>query len=229
MPHTLVTAVTDRPSRMRETPFVNMVRRVCKKTLLEPGDTRQQWKGEAAASFVCTGITSSRALPTSSAGYWSPSYLVIATSASREKRSFGGEFLCRNQSSHSISDTQCRGMQALLFGSQRIRWDLSPPFRGRRPFLRRGCCGTRRGEGESPVCQRSARLNSSKSPRSSIVFQFTNVCRSGLFCSQGVHWVGRGGSSGRDVTGNQCHSNHHESNNCKGHGIGRTDVEDQAL
>jgi hypothetical protein len=40
--------------------------------VFEPGDTRQQWKGEAAASFVCAGITSSRVLPTSSADYWSP-------------------------------------------------------------------------------------------------------------------------------------------------------------
>jgi len=72
MAHTCVTAITDRTFRMRETPLVNMVRRVGKFTLLEPGDTEQQWKGEAAASFVCAGITSSRALPTSSAGYWYP-------------------------------------------------------------------------------------------------------------------------------------------------------------
>ena len=38
----------------------------------EPGGTRQPWKGEAAARFVCAGIASSRALSTSSAGYWSP-------------------------------------------------------------------------------------------------------------------------------------------------------------
>ena len=42
--------------------------------LFEPGDTRQQWKGEAAASFVCAGITSSCVLPTSSADYWSLSH-----------------------------------------------------------------------------------------------------------------------------------------------------------
>jgi len=67
-----VTAVTERIFRMGDTSVVNMVRRVRQKALLEPGDTRQQWKGEAAASFVCAGITSSRALPTSSVGYWSP-------------------------------------------------------------------------------------------------------------------------------------------------------------
>jgi hypothetical protein len=72
MSHTHVTAVTEHPPHMRETQFVNMVRRVDTHTLLEPGDTEQQWKGEAAASFVCTGITSSRVLPTSSADYWSP-------------------------------------------------------------------------------------------------------------------------------------------------------------
>ena len=69
---TPVTAVTERSAHIGDTPFVNMVRRARKKVLFEPGDTRQQWKGEAAASFVCTGITSSRVLPTSSAGYWSP-------------------------------------------------------------------------------------------------------------------------------------------------------------
>ena len=47
-----VTAVTDRVPEMGDTANVNMVRRVSKKTLLEPVDTRQQWKGEAAASFV---------------------------------------------------------------------------------------------------------------------------------------------------------------------------------
>jgi hypothetical protein len=49
---TPVTAVTDRIAHIGETPLVNMVRRTRKKVLFEPGDTRQQWKGEAAASFV---------------------------------------------------------------------------------------------------------------------------------------------------------------------------------
>ena len=67
--HTPVIAVTERSVRMGDTSVVNMVQRVRKKTFLEPGDTRQLWTGEAAASFVCIGITRSRALPTSSAGY----------------------------------------------------------------------------------------------------------------------------------------------------------------
>jgi hypothetical protein len=66
---THVMAVTEHSFHMGETPFVNMVQRSSKQALLEPGDTGQQWKGEAAASFVNTGITSSRALPTSSVGY----------------------------------------------------------------------------------------------------------------------------------------------------------------
>jgi hypothetical protein len=45
--------------------------------LLEPGDTSRQWKGEAAAGFVRAGIISSRALPTSSAGYWFPFLSLI--------------------------------------------------------------------------------------------------------------------------------------------------------
>jgi len=49
---TPVTVVTDRRLRIGDTVNVNMVRRVCKKALFEPGDTRQQWKGEAAASLV---------------------------------------------------------------------------------------------------------------------------------------------------------------------------------
>jgi hypothetical protein len=48
---TSVTAVTDPQSLMGETSFVNMVQRACTKVLLEPGDTRQQWKGEAATSL----------------------------------------------------------------------------------------------------------------------------------------------------------------------------------
>jgi hypothetical protein len=45
-------AVTERVFKIGDTPIVNMVRRTGKKVLFEPGDTRQQWKGEAAASFV---------------------------------------------------------------------------------------------------------------------------------------------------------------------------------
>ena len=37
---TLVTAVTERVSRIGDTPFVNMVRRARKNVLLEPGDTK---------------------------------------------------------------------------------------------------------------------------------------------------------------------------------------------
>ncbi|MGA8043391.1 MAG: hypothetical protein WCA37_11350 [Terracidiphilus sp.] len=44
--------ITDPMTEMRETEFVNMVRGTRKKVLFEPGDTKQQWKGEAAASFV---------------------------------------------------------------------------------------------------------------------------------------------------------------------------------
>jgi hypothetical protein len=47
-----VTAITDRQFNFGDTSNVNMVRGACKKALFEPGDTRQQWKGEAAASFV---------------------------------------------------------------------------------------------------------------------------------------------------------------------------------
>ena len=45
-------AITEGTPKLRETQFVNMVRRTRKKVLFEPGDTKQQWKGEAAASFV---------------------------------------------------------------------------------------------------------------------------------------------------------------------------------
>jgi hypothetical protein len=69
---TCVTAVTDPYLDLGETSIVNMVQRVSKKALLEPDDTRQQWKGEAATRFVLVGIASSRVLPTSSTDYWSP-------------------------------------------------------------------------------------------------------------------------------------------------------------
>ena len=57
----------------------------------------QPWKGEAAASLVCAGITSSRVLPTSSAGYWSPFVLLEYASASEAKISFGGDFFVPEQ------------------------------------------------------------------------------------------------------------------------------------
>jgi hypothetical protein len=90
---TCVTTVTDRTGCMGETSIVNMVQRASKKVLLEPGDTELQWKGEAAASFVCAGITSSRVLPTSSADYWSPFIILFSYKASEETLSFGGFFL----------------------------------------------------------------------------------------------------------------------------------------
>jgi hypothetical protein len=86
--------VTERLINMGDTSSVNMVRRACTNALFEPGDTEWPWKGEAAASFVCTGITSSRVLPTSSAGYWSPIILCNAR-ASEETSSFGAFFLCQ--------------------------------------------------------------------------------------------------------------------------------------
>ena len=49
---TSVTAVTEEPPDLGETANVNMVRRASTKVLFEPGDTRQQWKGEAAARLV---------------------------------------------------------------------------------------------------------------------------------------------------------------------------------
>jgi hypothetical protein len=48
---TRVTAVTEGRQDLRDTSIVNMVRRAGKKVLFEPGDTRQLWKGEAAASL----------------------------------------------------------------------------------------------------------------------------------------------------------------------------------
>jgi|SRR5450631_2063795 hypothetical protein len=83
---------------MGDTSVVNMVQRVSKKTLLEPGDTRQQWKGEAAASFVSAGIASSRMLPTSSVGYWPP-YLSCSYNSYKSLRRdvfLRGHFLARN-------------------------------------------------------------------------------------------------------------------------------------
>lgn len=47
-----VMAVTDPDGLLRDTQLVNMVRRARKKAFFEPGDTRQQWKGEAAACLV---------------------------------------------------------------------------------------------------------------------------------------------------------------------------------
>src|SRR5689334_15563972 len=70
LPQSRVMFVTDRPTNLGDTPIVNMVRRAVRDALLEPGDTRQQWKGEAAATSLVRRITSGCALPTSGAGHW---------------------------------------------------------------------------------------------------------------------------------------------------------------
>jgi hypothetical protein len=114
--------VTERSFRMGDTPFVNMVRRACTNALFEPGDTKWPWKGEAAASFVCAGIASSRALPTSSADYWFPSILFHA-SASEVSLSFGGVFLplshkseCTNPDAPELFTNRCIPFEALQGG-----------------------------------------------------------------------------------------------------------------
>ena len=71
----------------------------------EPGDTKQPWKGEAAARFVSAGITSSCALPTSSAGYWSPIFHLDRASASGAKCSSGGVFSLALAPSHRLENT----------------------------------------------------------------------------------------------------------------------------
>src|ERR1700728_2064978 len=72
-----VTPITELRSRVCDTHVVNMVRKASKKAFLEPGDTKWQRKGEAAVNFVCIGIASGRALPTSRADHWYPlGYLV---------------------------------------------------------------------------------------------------------------------------------------------------------
>src|SRR3974390_867775 len=100
--------VTERLLTMSETPIVNMVRATQVKAALEPGDTRQQWKGEAAASLVCAGITSSRVLPTSSAGYWSPSYWFTCYLQAPPKRRIPSEvFFCARDLSRSTQLAAC--------------------------------------------------------------------------------------------------------------------------
>jgi hypothetical protein len=90
-------AVTDRLFPMVETPVVNMVQGACKNALFEPGDTRQQWKGEAAARFVNEGLPVAARYrpPTPATGPCL--YLVVVilrkASASEATSSFGGDFL----------------------------------------------------------------------------------------------------------------------------------------
>jgi hypothetical protein len=72
-----------------------LVQRASTKALFEPVVTRRQWKGEAAASFVCAGITSSRMLPTSSVGYWYPLILVRLQAPPRRRFPSGAIILPR--------------------------------------------------------------------------------------------------------------------------------------
>jgi len=86
--------------------------------LLEPGDTEQQWKGEAAASFVCAGITSSRALPTSSVGYWSPSIILVHYKRLRSDVFLRGRYFCpkclrqQSKSQRGFVHSECRAFRS---------------------------------------------------------------------------------------------------------------------
>ena len=65
-------------------------------------------KGKPRLASFSAGITSSRALPTSSAGYWSPSLSCVSstTSASEAKFSFGGDFLPEIPTVHISADVE---------------------------------------------------------------------------------------------------------------------------
>ena len=69
---TTVTAVTECLSRIGDTPLVNMVRRAVRMLSLSRATRGSSGKGKPQLASFSAGITSSRALPTSSAGYWSP-------------------------------------------------------------------------------------------------------------------------------------------------------------
>jgi hypothetical protein len=92
-----VTAITVRIGVIGETPIVDMVRKAAvNKTFLEPGDTRQQWKGEAAACFVFvqgSPVAARYRPPVPATGRPLLSCILVLTSASEAKFSFGGDFL----------------------------------------------------------------------------------------------------------------------------------------
>jgi hypothetical protein len=75
-----------------------MVQKASTKAFFEPVVTGQQWKGEAAACFVCAGITSSRMLPTSSVGYWYPLILVSLQAPPKRRFPSGAIILPKNNS-----------------------------------------------------------------------------------------------------------------------------------
>ena len=105
MPHHPVTAVTDRPFHIGDTSVVNMVQRASKYVLLEPGDTRRQWKGEAAASFVYVQGSPVAACYRPPAPATGPRlYLVLENiaSAPEAKHSFGGDFLPASDSTNHL-------------------------------------------------------------------------------------------------------------------------------
>ena len=87
---------------MGETSIVNMVQRASKKVLLEPGDTRQQWKGEAATSFVSLGspVAARYRPPASATG---PLHYLVLIQGLRRDVILRGRFLARNSlHEHSI-------------------------------------------------------------------------------------------------------------------------------
>ncbi len=90
---TSVTAVTERTAHLGDTPVVNMVRKARKKAFFEPGDTRQQWKGEAAASFVCMGspVAEHYRPPVPATG---PRYYLVNYKRLRREVILRGRFFC---------------------------------------------------------------------------------------------------------------------------------------
>lgn len=89
----VVTTVTAGECRMGETRHVIQVRSASTKVLLEPNDTRQQWKGESAARFVYEGLPVAARYRPPAAATGSPFLLLRTTSAYGEKCSFGGDSL----------------------------------------------------------------------------------------------------------------------------------------
>ena len=93
-------------SDLGDTSIVNMVRRACKKVFFEPGDTKQQWKGEAATtSFKQGSPVAARYRPPASAT--GPRFYLVFIQGLRREVILRGRFVALKPAFSQIDAITC--------------------------------------------------------------------------------------------------------------------------
>jgi hypothetical protein len=112
--------ITDYQARKRDTSTVNMVRGVSKKLPLSRATRGSGGKGKPRLASFNTGTASSRVLPTSSAGYWSPSLSILCTQFYKRLR---GEVFLRGRFFLPIAQSLRYRLEAICRALQLLRRD----------------------------------------------------------------------------------------------------------